>query len=283
MLNWDKYLRHARGKRKRPREGFVKILLSTGDRIDMRFNHKKAWFTSGGDGALTTLRAYGATRNLPTTRAAASWKDVQAMARIINLFDPFSPMCSAEGWMAGLGQDRFEVVALAMKDLLQLQPADRVRLEKRYDSARRRHVLVPMVDMAGTSNRLDELSDGYQSMIALIADIMVGLPKKSTDYRSDPGIVLIDELGNHLHPQWRLDVVSSLRRAFPRIQFIVTTHDPLCLRGLDVGEITVLRREGSRITAQVVNESIAYLRAVQLLTSPLFGLVGTRDPHLVNA
>lgn len=283
MLNWDKVLRHARGKRKRPREGFVKILLSTGDRIDMRFNHKKAWFTSGGEGALTTLRAYGATRNLPTTRAAASWKSVEAMTRIINLFDPYSPMCSAEGWITSLAKDRFDVVALALKDLLQLESADRVRREKRYDSSRGRRVLVPIVDMAGTSNRLDELSDGYQSMVALIADIMVGLPKKSTDYRTDPGVVLIDELGNHLHPQWRLRVVASLRRAFPRIQFIVTTHDPLCLRGLDVGEITVLRREGSRITAQVVNESIAHLRADQLLTSPLFGLVGTRDPDLVNA
>lgn len=283
MLKWDKVLRHARGKRKRPQEGFVKILLSTGDLIDMRFNRKRAWFKSGGDGALTTLRAYGATRNLPTTRAAASWKSVEAMTRIINLFDPHSPMCSAEGWFAGLGKDRFEVVALALKDLLQLQPADRIGREKRSDSARGGQVLVPIVTMAGSSNRLDELSDGYQSMVALIADVMVGLPKKSTDFQSDPGIVLIDELGNHLHPRWRLEVVASLRRAFPRIQFIVTTHEPLCLRGLEVGEITVLRREGSRITTQVVNESVAHLRADQLLTSPLFGLIGTRDPELVNA
>jgi uncharacterized protein (TIGR02646 family) len=282
VINWDKVLRRSRGKRKRPREGFVKVLLSTGDLIDLRFNSKKAWFKSGGEGALTTLRAYGATRNLPNTRAPASWKSVESMIRIINLFDPNSPLCSAEGWMAGLTKPRFDVVALTLKDLMQLAPSDRLRREKRYDSDLQRNVLVPIVDMGSSSNRFDELSDGYQSMIAVVADLMAGLSKKTTDYQTECGIVLIDELGNHLHPRWRMQVVASLRRAFPRIQFIVTTHEPLCLRGLEVGEIAVLRREGPRITAQVVNESVAHLRADQLLTSPLFGLISTRDPEALK-
>jgi hypothetical protein len=172
-------------------------------------------------------------------------------------------------------------VALALKDLMQLQPGDRIRRQKRRDSGRQ--VLVPIVDIGNSSNRLDELSDGYQSMIALAVDIMAGLPKKTTDFQTDTGIVLIDELGNHLHPTWRMQVVASLRSAFPRMQFVVTTHDPLCLRGLEVGEITVLRRERGGVTAQIVNETVAHLRADQLLTSPLFGLVGTRDPKLLRA
>jgi hypothetical protein len=120
-------------------------------------------------------------------------------------------------------------------------------------------------------------------MIALAVEIMAGLPKKTSDFQTDTGIVVIDELGNHLHPTWRLQVVASLRRTFPRIQFVVTTHDPLCLRGLEVGEIAVLRRERGGVTAQVIQESIAHLRADQLLTSPIFGLPGTRDPELLKS
>jgi uncharacterized protein (TIGR02646 family) len=282
IINWGKILRRPRGRRKRPREGFVKVVLSTGDTIELRFNSTKGWFKSGAEGALTTLRAYGPTRNLPNTTAAASWKSVGSMVRIINLFDPYSPLCSAEGWIAGLSNDRFEAVALALKDLMRLERNDRIRRQIRRDPEYSGRLLVPIFDIGNSSNRLDELSDGYQSMIALAVDIMAGLSKKTTDFQAEPGIVMIDELGHHLHPTWRMQVVDSLRRTFPRIQFVITTHDPLCLRGLEVGEIAVLRREGSKVTAQIVNESIAHLRADQLLTSPLFNLAGTRDPKLMQ-
>jgi uncharacterized protein (TIGR02646 family) len=283
VVNWDKLLRRPRGRRKRPREGFVKVGLSTGDAIELRFNKDRAWFKSGGEGALTTLRAYGATRNLPTTRPPASWKSVEAMVRIVNLFDPYSPLCSAEGWIAGLTKDRFEVVALALKDLMRLEPGDRIRRQVHTESDSGRRIHVPIVDIGNSTSRFDDLSDGYQSMVALAVDIMAGLSKKTSDFRTDPGIVMIDELGNHLHPSWRMQVVASLRRTFPRMQFVVTTHDPLCLRGLEIGEIVVLRRESRGTTAQIVNESVAHLRADQLLTSPLFGLVGTRDPDVLRA
>jgi hypothetical protein len=87
MLNWDKILRRPRGKRARPKEGFIRVTLSTSDKIELRFNRRRAWFTLGAEGAQTYLRAYGPTRNLPSTRAPASWKDVRAIVRIINLWE----------------------------------------------------------------------------------------------------------------------------------------------------------------------------------------------------
>jgi hypothetical protein len=185
--------------------------------------------------------------------------------------------------MARLSEERFEAVALALKDLVQLNPGDRIRRAKRKRPDGFGSMLAPIVDIGNSSNGLDELSDGYQSMIALAVDIMSGLPQTSTDFQTDTGIVIIDELGTHLHPTWRMQVVASLRRTFPRLQFVASTHDPLCLRGLHAGEIAVLRREGVGITAQFVRESVAHLRADQLLTSPLFGLVGTRDLDFLTA
>jgi predicted ATP-binding protein involved in virulence len=47
-----------------------------------------------------------------------------------------------------------------------------------------------------------------------------------------PGIVLIDELDMHLHPNWQRHVVEDLQRAFPKIQFIATTHSPFITQSL---------------------------------------------------
>lgn len=47
------------------------------------------------------------------------------------------------------------------------------------------------------------------------------------------GIVLIDEIELHLHPQWQQDIIENLRSLFPNIQFIITTHSPIVLSTID--------------------------------------------------
>jgi hypothetical protein len=58
--------------------------------------------------------------------------------------------------------------------------------------------------------------------------------------KKTPGIVLIDELDLHLHPQWQRRVVSDLRRLFPKVQFIATTHSPFIVQTLQQGELIPL-------------------------------------------
>ena len=95
------------------------------------------------------------------------------------------------------------------------------------------------------------------------------------------GVVLIDELGAHLHPKWRMRIVKSLRETFPKVQFIITTHDPLCLRGLDDGEVIVARRDRDRrVMIRTDLPPVAGLRVDQLLTSEHFGLASTLDPEV---
>jgi hypothetical protein len=89
---------------------------------------------------------------------------------------------------------------------------------------------------------------------------------------------VIDELGAHMHPRWKMQLVTRLRTLFPRVQFIATTHDPLCLRGLRAGEVVVLRRlEGRGVFAISDLPPVEGLRADQLLTSEHFGLSSTLD------
>jgi predicted ATP-binding protein involved in virulence len=56
-----------------------------------------------------------------------------------------------------------------------------------------------------------------------------------------PGIVLIDEIDLHLHPQWQRRLPGALKEAFPAIQFIATTHSPQILSELDSSEIILLK------------------------------------------
>jgi hypothetical protein len=93
---------------------------------------------------------------------------------------------------------------------------------------------------------------------------------------------LIDEIGSHLHPRWQMRVIQGLRQTFPRVQFIVTTHYPLCLRGLFNRELVVLQRTPHNKVLAVDRDlpPIEGMRVDQLLTSEYFGLNSTIDPDL---
>jgi predicted ATP-binding protein involved in virulence len=106
---------------------------------------------------------------------------------------------------------------------------------------------------------------------------MMGLFERWEAVEDAEAIVLVDELEAHLHPTWKIEIVNRLRRTFPRVGFIASTHDPLALKGLEQGEIAVMRRdERRRIVIETDVPSVNDLRADQILTSFLFGLHSTR-------
>ena len=77
---------------------------------------------------------------------------------------------------------------------------------------------------------LASMSAGYKNTMSLIADIAYRMavlnPQLGDDILSSPGVVLIDEVDLHLHPMWQSRILSDLRRIFPNVQFIVSTHAP---------------------------------------------------------
>jgi predicted ATP-binding protein involved in virulence len=81
---------------------------------------------------------------------------------------------------------------------------------------------------------LERLSDGLRNMVAMVADLAYRCVKLNPHLGAEAtikthGIVMIDEVDMFLHPSWQQRVISSLRQAFPNIQFIVTTHSPQVL------------------------------------------------------
>jgi len=83
----------------------------------------------------------------------------------------------------------------------------------------------------GTSE-LKELGDGYQAVINWVLDLLSWWflrenGKSKWNLGLLKGIVIIDEIEQHLHPKWQKRIFSRLREQFPNIQFIVATHSPL--------------------------------------------------------
>jgi len=95
----------------------------------------------------------------------------------------------------------------------------------------------------GQDLKIEQLSAGEQIVLMMVSDIARRLAIANPSL-SDPlqgkGIVLIDEIELHLHPQWQRQIIPSLLNTFPNIQFIVTTHSPQVLGNVDKEEVFIL-------------------------------------------
>lgn len=101
-------------------------------------------------------------------------------------------------------------------------------------------------DIKAESKPMSTLSDGQKVLIGLMGDIALRcnlLNPLAEENANDltPGIVLIDELDLHLHPNWQRKIVSILKETFPKIQFIVTTHSPFIIQSLKNEELIDLQ------------------------------------------
>lgn len=247
----------------------VTLEFQSGEVVSLRIDPLKRAFVSA-DHLPYVLFAFGARRFFG--------KDVehrQAASPLRSLFDPFAKLQHPGRWLQRLGDNEFNAVARAMREVLVLQGEDSIERDEDGHLSVRAH---------GRSTPLDRLSDGYRSLMAMVLDVMRGMIDIWGNLESARGLVLIDEIETHLHPRWKLRVMSALRRAMPYVQFIVTTHDPLCLRGMRDGEVQVLVRD-SHQQIQVLKglPDVRGLRAEQLLTSDYFGLSSTADPEVEGA
>jgi len=215
--------------------------------------------------ARATVLAYGSNRSFKRGMRARKQEGGTS-----GLFDPNWRLPNPEKWLNTLDPGLFPPIARALGEMLSLP--DGAYLEHRGKAV----VIVDTVHK--TETPLTQHSDGYRSIFATAVDMLSGLLDRG-DVMAREGVVLIDEIETHLHPRWKMRLMSALRKTLPKVQFIVTTHDPLCLRAMGAGEVEVMARgEDNRIGLVPGLPDPSSLRIDQILTSEHFGMRSTLDP-----
>ena len=131
--------------------------------------------------------------------------------------------------------------------------------------------------------QLDQLSLGYQTVMAWIVDIawrMINHYPDCVNPQREPAVVIVDEIDLHLHPKWQREIRNHLTGHFPRVQFITTAHSPLMAQdALDTNLVVVTNCSGQSVIES--NPAIVKTwRLDQVLTSDLFGVQSSRPVHI---
>ncbi|HEX2692005.1 MAG TPA: AAA family ATPase [Kofleriaceae bacterium] len=113
---------------------------------------------------------------------------------------------------------------------------------------------VDFVDANGFKVPVQELSDGYRSVLSMTFELVrqmalaygtAGLFSADHTQVIPPGVVIVDEIDAHLHPSWQRTIGVWFRKHFPNVQFIVSTHSPLICQAAEVGTVFRLPQPGT--------------------------------------
>ena len=125
---------------------------------------------------------------------------------------------------------------------------------------------------------LNELASGYRSIIAMVGDMIVRLSERQDIISPSDleGIVIIDELDLHFHPNWQKKLPKLLSDTFPKIQFIVSTHSVIPFLGALENSVflKVTRDEENGVKLHKLDINIKNLLPNTILTSPIFDFEG---------
>ncbi len=110
--------------------------------------------------------------------------------------------------------------------------------------------LLPVIEINGNEISLEKLSSGnlylIQRMLGLLSQMysvykLNNLPLE--EMLLTPGVLLIDEAENHLHPKWQKTFLNSILEIFPNLQIIATTHSPFIVGSVDGAKVYVCKSE----------------------------------------
>ena len=190
------------------------------------------------------LLSVGATRNLSEDglRASDSRAAGVEVRQQLSLFEPHAALVHSPALFAK--QRRTGLFIKLLENLVrQVFPSELAVLEResRVWFEMSDNVLEPL-----------DLPDGYRSSVAWLAELCAIWAEKSPPATQDAdptrvdAVVLIDEIDLHLHASLQRRIVPALRKALPRVQWIVTTHSPMVVSSFSAEEICILdhRTEG---------------------------------------
>lgn len=219
--------------------------------------------------------------------------------RFVTMFQEAASLAEVDQWLRNLKHKALENRADEQEQL-------NVLLEILQDDLMPNQIEIDRVDSDGLWLRdrngvqlaWSEMSDGYRAALALLADILrhlinaygiQGLAERNEKGKLRivrSGVVLIDEIDAHLHPEWQREIGFWLKRHFPNIQFLVTTHSPIICQAADPNGLFVLPEPGSTTLPRALSreeyQKVITSRPDTILLTPAFGLQNTRSPQAVE-
>ena len=220
-------------------------------------------------------------------------------ARFATMFQEAASLAEADRWLRDLKYKELEnkqAERQQLEILLQVLQDDLMPNQLSVDRVDSDGLW--LVDRNGVELAWSEMSDGYRAALALLTDIVrhlmnaygvSGLTDRGEDGRlfiKRSGVVLIDEIDAHLHPEWQRVIGFWLKRHFPNIQFLVTTHSPIICQAADPNGLFVLPEPGSGVQPRALDEQeyrkVIASRPDTILLTSAFGLDNTRSPRVVE-
>jgi predicted ATP-binding protein involved in virulence len=219
--------------------------------------------------------------------------------RFVTMFQEAASLYEVDQWLRNLSHKKLEQKASESDQLALL-------LDILRDDLMPNQISVDRVDSDGlwlkdrTGLQLawSDMSDGYRAALALLADILRhliaaygvdGLAQKDANGKITivkGGVVMIDEIDAHLHPEWQQKIGFWLKSHFPKIQFLVTTHSPIICQAADENGLFVLPEPGGDTKPRALTtdeyKKVIASRPDTILLTPAFGLQNTRSPRAVQ-
>jgi len=248
---------------------------------------RDAWARTEGPGFF--LVAYGATRTAPVPAPGHSALDeaetplfdapdssgAERQLRIRNLLHDRTPLVSLEEWLEPVDRPRKDHLLQVINELL---PPD-TKFEGKQEGGRF------VLEHRGVEVPFSALSDGLRSYLAWVCDLLFWLHAVTPAERNVtdiPGVVLVDEIDQRLHPRWQQRVIPTVASVFPRLQIFASSHSPLVAGSLHHHNLFLLepdsdaRGQGAQ-RIRTLEEEVFGRTADRILQGSFFELESTRS------
>lgn len=255
-----------------------------------------------GDRGLTAFTAYGPFRNGNTDLIDPSTNEEEVKKRIGNCrsmflddaimhnldLEIFSETFIVKGaqrekklWSSFI-YELFELLPFLIPNLKRVEPASGSTLDGVWSKTE--YILEDEKGEEFKGVTIEELSSGHLNLINFVGDMIVRLLKEQPtvqELTELKGVVIIDEIDIHLHPRNQKSIIEGLSETFSNIQFIVSTHSPICLLGAPKESMffKVHRTVNEGIIAEQIDIEPWNLLPNTLLNSPFFDMEDLTNPE----
>jgi predicted ATP-binding protein involved in virulence len=161
--------------------------------------------------------------------------------------------------LSGIQKNSLDIAFETVKQAIISNIPNCKTLYNEFDPDKSKGLKVQLTD--GRILPFTSLSDGTRNFFAIVADmaykcVTLNPHLKEKALQDTSGIVLIDELDLHLHPEWQRKIIHSLKITFPSIQFIVSSHSPFLIQETGHNQLIVLNnskveKKGSGISLSI--------------------------------